>query len=545
METQFAPNYLVQLDPSNLPVAHTDVLVLGSGIAGSRAAVEAAVQGEVVMVTKETFRESNTNYALGGIAASLNPEDSPGEHAADTIQAAKGLGEEELIRDVTREGVQLVEELMEWGADFDRVNGDIDFTKEGGHSAYRVLHAGGDQTGREIARVLEERVKASSRIQVREDCFAVDLLVEDGICHGVIYRDGDGNNRILLADATVLCTGGAGQVFRETTNPKIATGDGLAMAYRAGARLRDLEFYQFHPTTLYVAGSGRSLISESVRGEGGKLVDRSGERFMEEVHESGDLAPRDIVSRGIVNHLSKTGDTSVYLDLTDLGLEYLEERFPRLVSLCREFELDPGSDLIPVHPSAHYQIGGVWTDASGRTSVDRLFAAGEVASTGFHGANRLGSNSLLEGLVFGYRAGAATVDCLGDRKLRVPDLSFALKDRPPPKFIDLEDLENSIKSLNWRQCGIVRSGEGLRDALFKMNFWCGYLLDREFDARMGWELQNIFTISRLMTHQALKRKESRGVHYRSDFPDQDEAFDASMTITRDQFRDELPEHGER
>jgi len=522
-----------------------DVIVIGSGIAGARAALSASEEGaSVVLLTKETFRESNTNYALGGIAAALAPGDSARSHAEDTIEGGKGLCDEERVRQVVRDGQKRVRELIDWGTGFDQEEGEIDFTREGGHSRRRILHADGDQTGKAISAELQEQVRGGGRIETREGCFVLDLLTDGSGCRGVVYRGRDETLRLLYGAGVILCSGGAGQMYRETTNPPVATGDGLAMAYRAGASLRDLEFYQFHPTTLYVAGSGRSLISESVRGEGARLVDREGRRFMKDLHPDAELAPRDIVSRGIVQHLAETGHTCVYLDLSELEPNFVRERFPRLTEVCEEFEIDVASDPVPVHPSAHYQIGGVRTDENGRTTVSGLFAAGEVACTSFHGANRLGSNSLLEGLVFGYRAGKAATE----RRVSSGPDPDAIRQRVQrekkrsARFIDLEDMLNSIRSLNWRQCGIVRSGDGLEDALYKLDFWCSYLLDRELESRRGWETQNLYTISRLMTLQAWRRKESRGVHYRSDYPEtNDDAFRRSFTIDRDTFPDLIDE----
>ncbi len=539
---QFTPRYLLPIHPEKYPQEQVDVLVIGSGIAGARAALSASADGaDVLLLTKETFRESNTNYALGGIAAALAPGDSPAKHARDTVEAGKGLCDEDLVNEVVKEGQELVRELIEWGTGFDHQDGRIDFTKEGGHSRRRILHADGDQTGKAISSELQNRVQSTPEIEVREGCFVIDLLTDESGCCGVFLENQEEERAFVYAPSVVLCSGGAGQLYRETTNPPVATGDGLAMAYRAGAVLRDLEFYQFHPTTLYIAGSGRSLISESVRGEGAKLVDREGNRFMEEIHPEAELAPRDVVSRGIVEHLANTGHTCVYLDLSDLDTPFVRERFPRLTELCEEFEIDIASDPVPVHPSAHYQIGGVRTDDRGRTSIPGLLAAGEVASTKFHGANRLGSNSLLEGLVFGCRAGqvararASSSFSFNQEQIREP-----ADEKRPARFIDLDDMLNSVQSLNWRQCGIIRSGDGLEDALYKLNFWCSYLLDRKMKRRKGWEIQNLYTISRLVTLQARKRNESRGVHYRSDYPETDDgSFRSSSCIRRETFPEEM------
>ncbi len=535
---KYAPRYLAKFDPRDIPSELIPAVVVGTGIAGSRAALEISGQCEVLMITKENFKESNTNYALGGIAAALSPHDTPERHADDTIDAGKGLADEPLVREAVKEGQARVREMIEWGADFDEDEGEIDFTREGGHSERRILHAGGDRTGKELSATLENKINRTERVEVREEVFAIDLLTDSEGCCGVVIQNRNGEKKLLFSPVVILCSGGAGQLYRETTNPKVTTGDGLAMAYRAGAVLRDLEFYQFHPTTLYIAGSGRSLISESVRGEGAKLIDREGNRFMTEYHPDGELAPRDIVSRGIVEHIAETDDTCVYLDLSDLDPEFVHERFPRLSELCQEFHIDVATDPVPVHPSAHYLVGGVKTDSRGETSIPGLYAAGEVASTGFHGANRLGSNSLLEGLVFGYRCGKAAQERLSASF--TPDIdhirSSSTNEKRSPEFIDLKDMRNSIQSLNWRQCGIIRSGEGLKDAIYKLNFWCSYLLDREMHSTAGWEVQNMYTLSRLISFLTLTRKESRGVHYRSDYPEQnDREFARSRTLDRTIF----------
>ena len=540
---KYAPRYLISCDLSDLPTEHVPAVVVGSGIAGSRAALEVARDHEVLLLTKENFKESNTNYALGGIAAALSPHDTPERHAEDTIDAGKGLVDEELVHEAVREGQERVREMIEWGADFDEEEGEIDFTREGGHSERRILHAGGDKTGEELASTLEEEIKRTDRVEVREEVFVIDLLTDSDGCCGVLIQNGSGERKLIISPAVILCSGGAGQLYRETTNPGVTTGDGLAMAYRAGAQLRDLEFYQFHPTTLYIAGSGRSLISESVRGEGAKLIDRNGHRFMEEYHPDGELAPRDIVSRGIVKHISETDATCVYLDLSDMEPDFVHERFPRLSELCQEFQIDVATDPVPVHPSAHYLIGGIQTDHQGQTTIPGLYAAGEVASTGFHGANRLGSNSLLEGLVFGCRCGQSARDRIsGSFDPDLNDVSGFDESKRSPEFIDLTDMRDSVQSLNWRQCGIIRSEDGIRDALYKLNFWCSYLLDREMNGPEGWEVQNLFTLSRLMSYQTLCREESRGVHYRSDYPDtRDEEFGHSQTLNRSAFPDRLEE----
>lgn len=329
---------------------------------------------------------------------------------------------------------------------------------------------------------------------------------------------------LIWAQAVVLATGGLGQVYRETTNPRVATGDGFALAYRAGAVLTDVEFVQFHPTTLYVAGASRALISETLRGEGGVLRNQRGERFMPKYHDLAELAPRDVVSRSIVQEMQATGDTKVYLDLTHLSAEHLQARFPMIWQLCQSFDIDISKDLIPVRPSAHYMVGGVRTDHDAATSIQRLYAVGEVACTGLHGANRLGSNSLLEGLVFGRRAGQAVRRCLTNGAVRLPLRAVrSVLTAPTRGQIDLTDVANSLRSLMWRAVGIERQEPHLETAEETIDFWCGYVMDKEFMDPSGWEIQNMLTVAKLLVHSARVRTESRGVHYRTDYPEPDDA----------------------
>ncbi len=413
------PRYLVGFDSPLLPHRFTDVLVIGSGVAGLRAAIEAARHANVVVITKDELNECSTDRAQGGIAAALGPGDSPEKHAADTIAVGCGLCDPATVRLVVEQGPELVRELAQWGAAFDREGDGLSLAIEGGHRCARVAHARGDATGAEIEETLLRKVASTPNIQTIKHTFAIDLLTLDGICLGAATWSHARGLTLIWAKAVILATGGAGQVYRETTNPRVATGDGLAMAYRAGCELRDLEFVQFHPTTLYVAGAARVLISEAARGEGGILVNKLGERFMEKYSPMKELAPRDVVSRAILAEMQRTGDTNVYLDLTHVPPDRLAARFPLIKEMCSLFDIDIAEDLIPVCPSAHYMIGGVTADHRGQTTIGRLYACGEVASTGLHGANRLGSNSLLEGLVFGRAAGDAAGRAAADGFRRV------------------------------------------------------------------------------------------------------------------------------
>jgi L-aspartate oxidase len=378
-------------------------------------------------------------------------------------------------------------------------------------------------------------------VRIWENTFTLDLLTYDGICRGAIVAAAQANGRapahgkkmLVWAQQTILATGGCGQIYRESTNPQVATGDGHAMAYRAGAQVRDMEFVQFHPTVLYIAGGSRSLITEAVRGEGGWLVDRDDVRFMPEYDSRAELAPRDIVSQAIVTQMEKTKHACVYLDVTHLDAQFVLQRFPGIAAACKQFGIDITRDKIPVRPGAHYMIGGVTVDLQGRTTIPGLWAAGEVSSSGLHGANRLASNSLLEGLVYGAHAGlaasAAAQESPGDFRVYPLENPVAI---PPAEPLDLEDILNSLKSLMWRQCGVRRSGEGLRDALEDVDQWRRYVLARQFDNMEGWELQNLLTLSRVMIQAALVREESRGVHLRTDFPQLNDAWNKHLWFER-------------
>ena len=358
------------------PVYETDVLVIGGGVAGFSAAIAAADAAEVLVVTKDGLRVSNTQWAQGGVAAVLGEEDSFQAHRDDTIATGGGLCDRRAVEVVVSEGPDRIRELIEWGGNFDREGDELHLTLEGGHTQKRVVHAHGDQTGAEVQGTLIRRVQQSPQIKVWEHAFALDLVLEEGHCRGALVRRQDGVLIRIRARAVILCTGGAGQIYRETTNPPIATADGFAMALRAGARLRDMEFVQFHPTTLYVAGSARHLITEAVRGEGGYLRDISGERFMVNYDPRAELAPRDIVSRSIINHMKATGDNHVCLDLTHLGEATIQRRFPKLVATCELFNIDVTRARVPVHPSAHYIMGGIEVDMEARSAVPGLFACG-------------------------------------------------------------------------------------------------------------------------------------------------------------------------
>jgi L-aspartate oxidase len=544
--------YLIPFKAARLPQQFADVLVIGGGVAGLRAAIAAAAEGaDVLVLTKDTIDQSNTWYAQGGIAAVLQPADSYQSHVDDTEKGGAGLCDHQAVDVVIKEGPQRVLELLEWGANFDKQTGNphgLAFTREGGHSFARILHAYGDATGKELAETLIRTVRTRESIRVSENTFVIDLVTDDGRCLGVLALI-DGQVNLIWASRTILASGGAGQLYRESTNPKIATADGHAMAYRAGATLQDMEMVQFHPTTLYVAGSSRALITEAVRGEGAYLVDRNGHRFMPDYHEMAELAPRDVVSRAIIEQIRKTHFTHVFLDVRHLPGKEFRERFPQLAKLTDEFEIDVTKDLIPVHPAAHYMIGGVDADLMGRSSLKGLYAVGEAGCSGLHGANRLGSNSLLEGLAFGARAGTdAARDAKGENIQFPKSLEYRLPESTKTE-LDLTDVKSSLRSVMWRNVGVERNGERLQETREIIAFWSRYVMDKIFDPRTlgsagataGWELQNMLTVCSLIASAAYIRTESRGAHYRVDHPARDDAHWRLHLLWRRPMETPIPE----
>jgi L-aspartate oxidase len=494
-----------------------DFLVIGSGIAGLRAAISLADRGDVVVLTKADPRESNTGYAQGGIAAAIGADDSAALHGKDTMAAGDGLCNPDAVDVLVREGPRYVRELIEWGAAFDRdADGSPSLTREGAHSVRRVLHAR-DATGRELGRVLWSRVSANARIRVIDDALASELIVRDGGCLGARYLTGNGNQSTATAAQTLLATGGAGQVYRETTNPAIATGDGIAMAAVAGARVSDLEFVQFHPTVLTVEGFPRFLLSEALRGEGARLVNEAGEAFMTRYEPAGDLASRDLVSRAMVSESERTG-APVYLTMAHLDADYVRRRFPTIAEACAQVGLDLATDSIPVSPAAHYVMGGVETDLDARTSIRGLLAAGEVACTGVHGANRLASNSLLEGLVFGARAAAAMTDAPRAAVLRPCDVTEWPAIRQSSEQLPVAD---QVRDLMWRHAGLLRQRKSLEHAVARLDAWADAVARAASDRHGNHEFRRVHslvTVGLLIARAALRRQESRGGHFRTDFP---------------------------
>lgn len=517
------PRYLVPFHPKHVPHFFTDVLIIGGGLAGVRAALAVDPALSVLVITKDGLQQSNSAQAQGGIASVLAPDDRFEDHVADTIEAGGPLCEREVVERVVREGPTRIRELIEWGTRFDRAGDVLALGREGGHGRNRIAHALGDATGKEVIRAVAERLLQSSHVEVWENTFTLDLLTQEGICRGAVVWNRQHGKTMVWAKQTVLATGGAGQLYRETTNPEVATGDGMAIAYRAGAELRDMEFMQFHPTVLYIAGSSRNLITEAMRGAGAYLVDRRGYRFMPDYDPRAELAPRDVVSWSIVSQMEKTRHPNVYLTLTHLNPDWVRNRFPGIAALCAKFDLDITKDPIPVRPGAHYMMGGVTVDYEGRTCLPGLWAAGEVTSTGLHGANRLASNSLLEALVYGAHAGEGASREAAQRN----DSFHALplenpRVEPTGEPLNVLDIRNSLKSLMWRNVGVRRDADGLNEAREMIEHWCRYVLGQQFTDPTGWELQNMLTVARLVIQAALDRQETRGCHVRTDFPNRDE-----------------------
>ncbi|TLY20817.1 MAG: L-aspartate oxidase [Nitrospirae bacterium] len=506
-----------------LPAA--DFLVIGSGVAGLRAAIGLNRAGRVLVLTKGSPAEGSSIYAQGGVAVAPE-EDDIALHRDDTVRAGKGLCRPEAVQVLVEEGPARVQELIRWGARFDRAGDGYALAREAAHSRHRILRAGGDATGTEMVRVLLERARSLPQIAWRDHHFTIDLLLDPhGRCVGALVLDeSSGAVKQVRAKAVVLATGGAGQIYARTTNPPVATGDGIAMAYRAGALVEDMEFVQFHPTALYLPATPQLLLTEAMRGEGAVLRNIKGEVFMKRYHEMAEMAPRDIVSRAIWNEMVATSARHVYLDVTHLDPGFIRSRFPTIYATCLRYDVDITEEMVPVCPSAHFMMGGVWTDTRGATSVPGLFAAGEVACAGVHGANRLASNSLLEGLVFGARAAEAAAEYAGHLRPErgasfERDLAVGEAEDGRGDHLDMEKLLNSLRRLMWEQVGIIRSGQRLLSALTQLEKWEERLRD-PCRTRRELEVRNMVTVGRLVTTAALQREHSLGAHFRSDHPEE-------------------------
>ena len=492
---------------------HPDFLVIGAGVAGLRAAIELAPAGSVLVVAKESLHESSSEYAQGGIAVALSDDDEVELHEQDTLYAGDGLCDPAAVHTLVQEGPAAILQLIDWGAEFDREGCKLAFTREGAHCRSRILHAHGDSTGREIARTLYHKAASLANVTFSSYSSISDLLVDrDGVSGALL------NGEPVQARAVLLATGGLGRVFLNTTNPDVATGDGVAMAYRAGAEIQDIEFVQFHPTALHVEGAPCFLLSEALRGEGAQLRNVLGECFMERYHPLKELAPRDVVARAIVSEMTATGSPHVLLDLSHRVHGFVSGRFPRIYQTCLRYGLDLERQPAPVAPAAHYAMGGVRTDLDGRTSIPRLYAAGEVACTGVHGANRLASNSLLEGVVFGVRAARAMLEqSSGSHQL---PFTVPADPSPAPGTEPFGPVE--VQTLAWRDCGIVRDAAGLTEACHRLQA-----------AAPTPEARNLHAAALLIARCALAREESRGAHFRTDYPEKRDPLARHSIVKKD------------
>ncbi|AQS57920.1 L-aspartate oxidase [Desulforamulus ferrireducens] len=528
---QLPNRYLVNFDSRELPQHEAEYLIIGGGIAGLFTAWAAAKTGaRVTLLTKRTMAESNTDRAQGGIAVALGVQDSPELHMQDTLIAGAGLCDEDAVRILVNEGPARVKELIDMGACFDRTGEDLCFTREGCHSQHRILHAQGDATGAEILRALSQNVAALSSVEILENQYVVDLLVKDNVCYGVLALDQiSGKFSIFRGRVVVLATGGSGRLYNYTTNPEVATADGIALAYRAGAAVMDMEFIQFHPTSLVLPDAPRFLISEAVRGEGAILRNSRGERFMPQYHGMAELAPRDIVSRAILSEMAKTGSNSVSLDLTHLDPDRIKERFPTITLTCAKYGLDITKDLIPVAPAAHYMMGGVKTDLWGETTIERLYSCGEASCMAVHGANRLASNSLLDGLVWGGRIVQAASRVLENP---IPQrVEFSNSDLLPTPDINFLELRKQLQQIMGEKVGPLRTAQRLAEALAFFERW-SYLSMYEVRDTFQMEVRNMLEVGGLITEAAMMRTESRGGHFRLDYPETAERWRRHILLKR-------------
>ncbi len=511
-----------------------DFIIVGSGVAGLFAALHLAEQGEVAVVTKDRLIESNTEYAQGGVAVALDEDDTPQAHAEDTLRAGAGLCDERVVKTLTEEGPAAVEELIRLGMRFDREGGEMVRGREAAHSIRRILHASGDETGHEIERTLSRRAQVHPSIDIFEHTIMTDLLTVEGRCVGLDALDLNQDARVrFLASVTVLASGGLGQLFSVTTNPPVTTGDGMAAAARAGCRLMDMEFIQFHPTALYHEGSPKFLISEAVRGEGAVLRNAAGEAFMARYHEDEDLAPRDVVARAVFREMRRDGREYVDLDFSSIPLESFLSRFPGIVGELQRQGFDIYRERIPVAPAAHYSMAGIVADPNARTDLTGLLAVGECTCMGLHGGNRLASNSILEGLVFGMRVARISPAL---PKLSYEQLGMAAELAPPPVRVAPPAIRGELQRLMHSHVGLEREKKALREAQEQLAAWTLGIATVPFASREEAESANMVTVARMVVEAALGRTESRGAHYRSDYPERDEAWRRHLTLRMDESK---------
>jgi L-aspartate oxidase len=507
-----------------------DFVIVGSGIAGLYTALLAAEKGSVLIITKGTIDDCNTKHAQGGIAAPIGMNDSAEIHFNDTIKAGAGLSDPEAVKILAEEAPDRIYDLVRFGVPFDTINGEISLTLEAAHSVPRVLHAGGDATGAHIEETLSKRIR-DSRIQVLEYCLVTDIIVEGNVVQGVKALDlRRGSGIDFNCSNLIIATGGAGNLYKYTTNPDVATGDGVALAYNAGAELADMEFYQFHPTGLRLPGVAPFLISEAVRGEGGILRNVEGYPFMKDYTPDGELAPRDVVARSIVFEMRKTGSDRVFLDVTHLPPSRITTRFPNIYKYCLDHGLDITKGLIPVAPAAHYMMGGIKTNLWGETNIKGLFAAGECACTGVHGANRLASNSMLEVLVFSKRiVQKAGSEAYEDEERQIGEIKNIIPERNMIKTVSAVSL-SSLQNLMWNRVGIIREKDGLDEAADTLYTWQQYV--PEPVDRPTCEINNLLITARLVTESAILREESRGAHFRTDYTDNVDVWKKHILFTK-------------
>lgn len=516
------PRYLINFDSEKLSQSTSDLLIIGSGVAGLSVALRASKFCQITLLTKSELGEATTRYAQGGIAAAVGEGDSPEYHLKDTIEAGDGLCDPRAVRTLVEEGPARLRELIDFGAHFDLTGNHLSLSLEGGHSLPRVAHARGDATGREVELALVNAVRKNPQVEAYENIFVLDLLTHQDRCIGAIAFEPFGAKfRLFIAKAVILAAGGMGQLFKVTTNPSISTGDGIAMSYRAGAEIVDLEFIQFHPTALYEDGNPRFLITEAIRGEGAVLRDIRGQRFMDGVHPLADLAPRDVVVRQMIKVMKANGNDHLYLDATVIPRDSLKKNFPTIYQKCLQAGIDISKDLIPVAPAAHYMSGGVRTNLNGRTNLPGLYACGEVACTGIHGANRLASNSLLEGLVLSKRISDVLNQDLAELSLKLTEMAVSHSSPKRGKTVSLEQERRKLQETMTNKVGVIRSRKSLEEAA-KIVESMKDILDIQFNSVDGFELQNMILLAKLIIRAALTREESRGVHYRDDFPKVDD-----------------------